>query len=58
MYELNLRGLTLLSNQKTIERLNGKSSNLNEVFESSLVLLAGEATRLMKEEAQLCILDP
>lgn len=32
--------------------------NLNELFQSTLILLAGEANRLMKEEAQLCVLDP
>jgi hypothetical protein len=31
--------------------LHRKSLKLNELFESALVLLAGEATRLMKEEA-------
>lgn len=48
----------MLSNQKTVEKLHKKAIKLNELFESSLVLLAGEANRLMKEEAQLCVLDP
>ena len=50
VFEINLRGLNLLSNQKTVEKLHKKSQKLNDIFESSLVLLAGEATRLMKEE--------
>lgn len=58
VFELNLRGLNLLSNQKTVEKLHRKAAKLNDIFESSLVLLAGESTRLMKEEAQLCVLDP
>lgn len=48
----------MLSNQKTVEKLHKKSAKLNDLFESSLILLAGEATRLLKEEAQLCVLDP
>lgn len=58
MFEVNLRGLNLLSNQKTVEKLHRKTMKLNDIFESALVLLAGEATRLMREEAQLCVLDP
>ena len=41
----------MLSNQKTVEKLHKKAIKLNELFESSLVLLAGEAGRLIKEEA-------
>lgn len=48
----------MLANQKTVEKLYKKNSKLNELFESALILLAGEATRLIKEEAQLCVLDP
>lgn len=58
MFELNLRGLNLLSNQKSVEKLHRKAQRLNDTFESALVLLASEATRLMKEEVQLCVLDP
>ena len=58
MFELNLRGLNLLSNQKSVEKLHRKSQRLNDTFESALVLLASEATRLLKEEVQLCVLDP
>ncbi len=41
----------MLANQKTVEKLQKKALRLNELFESSLVLLAGESNRLMKEEA-------
>lgn len=58
VFEINLRGLNMLANQKTIEKLQKKAHHLNQLFESSLILLAGEANRLMKEEAQLCVLDP
>jgi hypothetical protein len=51
VFEINLRGLNMLSNQKTVEKLHRKAALLNEIFESALVLLAGESTRLMKEEA-------
>lgn len=51
VFEINLRGLNLLSNQKTVEKLHRKAQKLNDIFESSLILLAGESTRLMKEEA-------
>lgn len=56
--EMTLRGLTLMANQKTVEKLKAKQILLNELYESTLVLLAGEAGRLMKNEAQLCVLDP
>lgn len=48
----------MLSNQKTVEKLHRKSVKLNSIFESSLILIAGESTSLMKEEAQFCVLDP
>jgi GH35 family endo-1,4-beta-xylanase len=41
-----------------VQKLHRKAAKLNAIFESSLILLAGESTRLMKEEAQLCVLDP
>lgn len=31
---------------------------MNDLFESTTILLASEVTRLIKEEAQLCVLDP
>ena len=58
IYELNMRGLHMLSNQQTVKRLCKKSLELNRLYESTSILLAGEVTRLIKEEAQLCVLDP
>lgn len=57
-YELGMRGLNMMSNQKQIMRLTKKSETLNELYQSTLVLLAGDITRLMKEEAVLTVLDP
>jgi hypothetical protein len=51
VFEINLRSLNLLSNQKTVEKLYKKAQKLNDLFESSLVLLGSEATRLLKDEA-------
>ena len=31
---------------------------MNRLYESTSILLAGEVTRLIKEEAQMCVLDP
>jgi hypothetical protein len=58
IYELNMRSMSLLSNQLTVRRLINKSTNLSELFRSTLTLLAGEVKRLIKEEAQMCVLDP
>lgn len=41
-----------------MKRLCKKSLELNRLYESTSILLAGEVTRLIKEEAQLCVLDP
>lgn len=49
--ELNLRGMTLMANQKTVQKLRKKQVELNDLYESTLVLLTGEAGRLMKAEA-------
>lgn len=57
-YEINLRGLNMLSNQKTVKLLGKKGKELNDLYQSTLVLLSGEVTRLVKEEATLCLLDP
>jgi len=38
--------------------LTKKSETLNELYQSTLILLAGDITRLMKEEAVLTVLDP
>jgi hypothetical protein len=58
IYELNMRGLHMLSNQQTVKRLCKKTLDLNRLYESTSILLAGEVTRLIKEEAQMCVLDP
>lgn len=58
IYELNMRGLHMLSNQQSVKRLCKKAHNLNELYESTIILLASEVTRLIKEEAQMCVLDP
>jgi hypothetical protein len=39
-------------------KLSKKSETLNDLYQSTLVLLAGDITRLMKEEAVLTVLDP
>jgi hypothetical protein len=57
-YELGMRGLNMMSNQRAVAKLNKKSTTLNDLFQSTLVLLAGDITRLMKEEAVLTVLDP
>ena len=57
-YELGMRGLNMFSNQKAVSKLTKKSETLNEMFQSTLILLAGDITRLMKEEALLTTLDP
>ena len=31
---------------------------MNELYESTTILLASEVTRLIKEEATMCVLDP
>ena len=41
-----------------MKRLIKKSNNLSELFRSTLILLASEVKRLIKEEAQMCVLDP
>lgn len=51
IYELNMRGLSMLSNQQTVKRLCKKTYELNSLYESTTILLAGEVTRLIKEEA-------
>ena len=49
IYELNMRGLNMLSNQQTVKRLCRKTFELNRLYESTSILLAGEVTRLIKE---------
>lgn len=51
VYELNMRGMNMLSNQQTVKRLCKKTKDLNRLYESTSILLASEVTRLIKEEA-------
>jgi hypothetical protein len=57
-YELGMRGLNMMSNQMQVLKLSKKSETLSDLYQSTLVLLAGDITRLMKEEAVLTVLDP
>ena len=57
-HEITMRGLDLASNQKIIQKLTSKGNSLNELYRSTLTLLAGEITRLIKDEAIMCVLDP
>lgn len=41
----------MLSNQKTIQIIGKKSNHLNNLYHSSMILLAGEVNRLIKDEA-------
>ena len=58
IYEINSRGLNMLSNQKTVQILGKKTNALSNLYNSTMILLAGEVNRLIKEEAQMCMLDP
>ncbi len=57
-HELNLRGLDMLSNQINLAKIHRRALVVNGLYDSTLVLLAGEANRLIRDEAQLCVLDP
>lgn len=50
-YEINMRGFSMASNQLIIKKLNKKSKVLNELYEGTLVLIASEIMRLIKNEA-------
>ena len=41
-----------------MKRLCRKTFELNRLYETTSILLAGEVTRLIKEEAKMCVLDP
>lgn len=58
IYELNSRGLNMMSNQRTVQILGKKSNSLSNLYNNTMVLLASEVNRLIKEEAQMCTLDP
>jgi hypothetical protein len=57
-HEINLRGLDMLANQMNLGKIYRRSQSANSLYEATLVLLAGEANRLIRDEAQLCVLDP
>jgi hypothetical protein len=57
-YEINMRGLNMASNQKIIQKIGEKGEKLNELYDATLTLLAGEITRLIKDEAVMCVVDP
>jgi hypothetical protein len=48
----------MLANQMNLEKIHRRAQAINGLYESTLVLLAGEANRLIRDEAQLCVLDP
>jgi hypothetical protein len=56
--DVGLRGLHMMSNQKTIERLEKKAGDLRELHQSTFVLLSTEVSRLIKDEAVMVCLDP
>ena len=58
IYELKSRGLHMMSNQRTVQILGRKTNLLNNMYNNTMVLLANEVNRLVKEEAQMCVLDP
>jgi serine/threonine protein kinase len=39
-------------------KIHRRTQAVNSLYESTLVLLAGEANRLIRDEAHLCVLDP
>jgi hypothetical protein len=53
-----MRGLDMLANQMNLEKIHRRAQAVNGLYESTLVLLAGESNRLIRDEAQLCVLDP
>lgn len=57
-HELNLRGLDMLANQLNLGKIHRRTRGVNSLYEATLVLLAGEANHLIRDEAQLCVLDP
>jgi hypothetical protein len=51
IYELNLRGFNMLSNQKSVQIVGKKANKLSKLYHSTMILLAGEVNRLIKNEA-------
>lgn len=50
-HEMNLRGLDMLANQLNLGKIYRRSQAANSLYEATLVLLAGEANRLIRDEA-------
>jgi hypothetical protein len=48
----------MLANQMNLGKVHQRTQAVNGLYEATLVLLAGEANRLIRDEAQLCVLDP
>jgi len=57
-HEINLHGLDMLANQMNLAKIHRRAKAVNGLYEATLILLAGEANRLIRDEAQLCVLDP
>lgn len=41
-----------------LAKIHRRAKAVNGLYEATLILLAGEANRLIRDEAQLCVLDP
>lgn len=48
----------MLANQLNLEKIHRRAQAVNGLYESTLILLAGQANRIIRDEAQLCVLDP
>ena len=41
-----------------LEKIHRRASAINGLYESSLILLASQANKIIRDEAMLCVLDP
>ena len=57
-HEIGDRSLNLLSNQVNLDRIHRRAQAISGLYESTLILLASQANRIIRDEAQLCVLDP
>lgn len=57
-HEIGNRSMTLLSNQLNLDTIHRRAKAVNTLYESTLILLAGQANKIIRDEAQLCVLDP
>ena len=48
----------MLANQVNLAKVLRRSQAANNLIRGTLTLFAGEANRLIRDEAQLCVLDP